>query len=198
MKLNFVLIDFESLQPTDLELLRGGSNKIKVFVGNNQAKFSAEIAMTIQKFGSDAEYIRIDGNGKNALDFHIAFYLGRVAKEHPDASFHIISKDTGFDPLIRHLNTQKISCQRIEEIANISPTKAAKPLSIAEKCNVVIDKLNKGKKNRPQKEKKLQSFINASFPAHLLDEDVKKIIEQLTKRKILKIADGKVQYELPS
>jgi hypothetical protein len=54
----------------------------------------------------------MDGNGTNALDFHIAYYIGRLAAKCPDAYFHIISKDTGFDPLIKHLKGQGISCQR--------------------------------------------------------------------------------------
>jgi len=50
--------------------------------------------------GERAEYVRISGNGSNALDFHIAFYIGQLAAHEPDAYFHIISKVTGFDPLI--------------------------------------------------------------------------------------------------
>ena len=56
------------------------------------------MAQTLQNFGADAEYIQIDGHGKNALDFHIAFYIGRLAMESLGAFFHIISGDTGFGP----------------------------------------------------------------------------------------------------
>ena len=50
------------------------------------------------------ELVRLTEPGKNALDFHIAYYLGQLALKEPDAFFHIVSKDTGFDPLIQHLN----------------------------------------------------------------------------------------------
>jgi len=197
MKLNFVLIDFESLQPKNLDLLRGGPNRIKIFVGANQAKLSSDIAMTIQTFGADAEYIRIDGNGKNALDFHIAFHLGRLAKEHPDSSFYVISHDGGFDPLIRHINAQKITCRRLESVEEMAPAKVNKPLSIGEKCDLIIAKLTKSKTNRPRKEKTLLSFINAQFAGNLAEDDVKKIVELLVKRQVTIIEANKVQYQLP-
>ncbi len=198
MKLNFVLVDFENVQPRNVGLLQGGPYKIKVFLGAHQAKISLDIARALQAFGPDAEYIQIDGNGSNALDFHIAYYIGRLAIENPGASFHIISKDTGFDPLIQHLKAQKIICQRFNSIADIFPDKAAKPVSILEKVDTVIDNLTKRKSAKPRTVKTLRSTINALFVKQLSDEELDKIIEQLTKRKAIKIVDGKVQYELPS
>jgi hypothetical protein len=53
-----------------------------------------------QKLGNQIEWIQINGNGKNALDFHIAFELGRLAQKEAKSFFHIISKDTGYDPLV--------------------------------------------------------------------------------------------------
>src|SRR4030065_289650 len=80
--------------------------------------------------GPEVEYIQIDGNGKNALDFHIAYYIGRLAAEIPDAYFHVISKDTGFDPLIKHLKAQKIVCRRSKSIADLPLAKILKSDSI--------------------------------------------------------------------
>jgi hypothetical protein len=72
MKTNFVLIDLENVQPKNISLLNGGPCKIKIFLGGNQAKFPVDMARALQIFGPDAEYIHIEGNGNNALDFHIA------------------------------------------------------------------------------------------------------------------------------
>ena len=38
---NFVLVDFENVQPKDIGLLKGGPFKIKVFLGPNQPKIAA-------------------------------------------------------------------------------------------------------------------------------------------------------------
>jgi hypothetical protein len=198
LKLNFVLVDFENVQPKNMGLLQGGEYKIKVFLGPRQAKISVDIARALQAFGPDAEYIQIDGHGSNALDFHIAYYIGRLASENPGASFHIISKDTGFDPLIQHLKTQKIACHRFNSIADIFPDKAAKSVSIVEKIDTVIDNLARRKTAKPQKVKTLRSTINALFLKQLSDAELDKFIELLTKRKVIKIVDDKVQYNLPS
>lgn len=50
-----------------------------------------EFANELQKLGSDAEYIRISGNGSNALDFHIAFTIGELSKADPNAYFHVVT-----------------------------------------------------------------------------------------------------------
>ncbi len=88
-----------------------------VFIGANQTKVPFEVAQAMQAMGSNAEYVKIAGNGSNALDFHIAFYIGQLAAADPTAFFHIISKDSGFDPLIAHLKIeQKIFAARENSI----------------------------------------------------------------------------------
>ena len=53
--------------------------------------------------GENGQYVKISGNGKNALDFHLAYYVGELATNDPEVYLHVISKDTGFDHLIKHL-----------------------------------------------------------------------------------------------
>ncbi|SKA15855.1 PIN domain-containing protein [Novilysobacter spongiicola] len=107
------LIDFENVQPTSIGLLKPGACRIHVFVGQSQKSVPVELSQALQPFGPDACYTRIAGNGKNALDFHIAFYIGCLAHEHPGARFTIVSKDGGFDPLVKHLGTLGIACKRV-------------------------------------------------------------------------------------
>lgn len=121
MSRTFVLVDFENVQPQNLGVLKAGPCQIKVFLGASQSKISLELARALQSFGSDAEYIQIVGSGSNALDFHIAFYIGRLAAEHPDAQFVIVSRDTGFDPLVKHLGTLGIACRRVKAITDVMP-----------------------------------------------------------------------------
>lgn len=124
MTTQYVLVDFENVQPRNVGLLRGGPFRIKVFVGASQSKVSFDTAQVLQSFGPDAEYIQIAGNGPNALDFHIAYYIGELSATHPDATFHIISKDTGFDPLLKHLKARGIDCKRSAAITDIPHIKA--------------------------------------------------------------------------
>lgn len=116
--------------------------QIKIFLGQSQSKLPLDLSLVLQPFGTDVEYIQISGNGPNAVDFHIAFYIGQLAQAHPDASFTIVSKDTGFDPLVKHLASLEISCKRIAAIATtgkatITPQAATKPTKPGVKKSVV-------------------------------------------------------------
>jgi hypothetical protein len=114
--LQFFLIDFENVQPTSIGSLPPDGCKLMLFLGQNQSKVPVALSRALQPFGTDVEYLQISGNGPNAVDFHIAFYIGRLAASHPDAKFTIVSKDTGFDPLVKHLASLKITCHRAASI----------------------------------------------------------------------------------
>jgi hypothetical protein len=190
----FVLVDFENVQPKDIGVLNGAF-KIKVFLGANQAKIPLEMARALQDFGSSAEYIQVDGSGRNALDFHIAYYIGRLAAENPDACFYLMSKDTGFDPLIRHLNAKNIFCQRFKSIADIHVAQTPPSVTASEKVAAIIDNLTRRKAAKPRTVKTLRSTIKALFGNQLMDEELDGLIEQLTKRGAIEVVDGKVHYE---
>lgn len=115
----FILIDFESVQPDDISSLDLNAFKIVVFVGANQHRISFDFASTMQPFGQSARYIKISGNGKNALDFHIAYYIGELSASDPGAEFYIISRDNGFNPLINHLSERGITVMRCETLLEL-------------------------------------------------------------------------------
>jgi hypothetical protein len=131
MKAHYVLVDFENVQPRNLGLLRGGGFRIKVFLGSQQGKLDVDFVRALQAFGEDAEYIPMGGSGKNALDFHLAYFLGKLSTEHPGAAFSIISRDTGFDPLVRYLKAQGIDCKRSAAVMDIPHLKSAAPAPAA-------------------------------------------------------------------
>ncbi len=125
MNTNFILIDFENVQPESLSAVEQAKFSVIVFVGASQTKVSFEIASALQQMGPNATYVKISGNGKNALDFHIAFWIGQLSSRFPAAAFHIISKDNGFDPLIAHLRERGISATRRPSISEIPQLKIA-------------------------------------------------------------------------
>lgn len=125
MRTNYVFIDFESVQPKSLEALAHDHFKVFLFVPANQSKLPFELAMSLQRLGARAECIKISESGRNALDFHIAYYIGRLAVEDSSAYFHIVSRDAGFDPLIRHLKSRKIFAGRVQTVADIPAVKLA-------------------------------------------------------------------------
>jgi PIN domain len=195
LKTDFVLVDFENIQPKDVASLNGGPYKIKVFLGAQQAKIPLAMARALQAFGPHAEYIQINGNGNNAVDFHIAYYIGRLAATAPDARFHVISKDTGFDPLLKHLTEQGISCQRLTSLAAVANVKRNRAVN-ADRLRALVDNLAKRKTAKPRTAKALRTTIQALFANELTEDEVDGLIEQLIGRGVIKISDSKVDYEV--
>ena len=97
--MNVILIDYESLQPAGLAGLQDEGVSVLVFVGAQQNRIPFEFADAMQRLGEKARYVKIGGTGRNALDFHLAFYLGELVHQDPDGVFRVVSKDSGFDPL---------------------------------------------------------------------------------------------------
>ena len=198
MKTNIVLIDYENVQPKNLSLLNQEHFLVLVFLGEHQTKVSFELAKMLQPLGNKADYIRIDGNGTNALDFHIAFYIGKLFKEYPNSFFHIISKDKGFDPLIRHLKSQKILCARSAKLEDMPLFRISEANTADDKLAAIIDNLKQRGSSKPRKEKTLLTTIQSLFRHKIVDqEEVKKLLDTLKARHLITIdANSNVSYKL--
>jgi len=193
-KTNYVLIDFENVQPESLDQLDHDYFKLLVFVGASQGKVSFDMAASLQRFGERMEYIKISGHGSNALDFHIAYYIGRLAAADPTAYFHIISKDTGFDPLIEHLRANKVFIHRATTIFDIPLVKISNSKSVAERIEIILGKLKQLKAAKPGTLKTLGSTIAALFQKKLSDKEVSRLIKEMTKKGHLTVSGTKITY----
>ena len=194
---NYVLIDYENVQPKNLELLSEHPFKVFVFVGQSLAKIPFDLADSMQLLGKDARYIRISGNAKDALDFHIAYYIGELAAKEPDAYFHIISKDKGFDPLIRHLKDRKIHVQREVDLGEIPLLQLSDTTSLDDKIAAIVKNLGGRGLSRPRKVKTLQNTINTLFAKKLEQAELNALVKELQKRKLIVVNQTNVNYKLP-
>lgn len=198
LRTNYVLIDYENVQPDTLAVLDKEHFKVIVFIGANQAKIPFELVSAIQRMGDRAEYIKIAGNGPNTLDFHIAFYIGQLATQEPQACFHIISKDTGFDPLIQHLKDRKILACRARGVADIAIVKAADSKSPDEKLSLILMNLQQRGAGRPRTVKSLSNTINSLFQGQLSEQELLSLLGELQKRSVVTIHDTRVSYAFPA
>lgn len=196
-RINYVLIDYESVQPNQLELLNRDDFIAYVFVGKSQTKLSFETVAAIQDLGARAKYVKISGTGPNALDFHIAFYIGQIGASDPDAFFHIISKDKGFDPLIEHLREQKIFSVRSETIGEIPIIRASISKTPRDRMNLVVDRL-KPSSARPKTLTTLRSSIDAIFQKQVGELEIQAVIDQMIKTGYVSVTNEKVAYSFPS
>jgi hypothetical protein len=194
MRRNVVLIDFESVQPDSIEALNHEHFRVLLFCGANQSKVPFEIAVILQKLGARAQYIKIAGAGPNALDFHIAYYIGKLAAEEPGAFFHIVSRDKGFDPLIQHLKAQKILLARSESIAEIPIIKNSAKKHPTERAAAFIAKLKEPKVTKPRTEKTMSSAIRAHFQPGIEEAEVAQILKAMVATGFISIEAGKIVY----
>ncbi|PWW03873.1 NYN domain-containing protein [Hoeflea marina] len=194
MKNNYILIDFENVQPGNLDILNGHNFKLVVFVGANQKTVPYEFATALQKLGENADYRKISGNGSNALDFHIAFYIGEFAATDANAYFHIISRDKGFDPLIAHLRERGIFALRHKDISEIPLLRVASAKTLDEKIDAVVSSLKSRGAARPRKLKTLAGTVNALFKKTLDQAEQDAMTRELIRRGHVLVQDQSVSY----
>jgi len=198
VRTNYVFIDYESVQPEDLSALKQDHFRVIVFVGAHQHKISIETATALQQMGANAEYVKISGSGTNALDFHIAFYIGQLAAREPESYFHIVSKDTGFDPLITHLKAKKLRALRIKKIGDIPLLKASGAESKPDRLEVILNDLRKRGAAKPRTVTTLTSTINALFLKQLSPDEIGALMKALQELGYVSISGNKVSYSLPA
>lgn len=197
MRTNVILVDYENVQPKDLGLLKEGPFKVKVFLGPTQSKVPVALASALQPLGSNAEYVELETAGNNALDFHIAYYIGILSSEDPAAFFHIISKDTGFDSLIQHLKGRKIFAQRSTCIADIPYFKPTLPEMPEAQIEIVVADLIRRKASKPRTQKTLLSTLHALFKKELSEQQLSQLFASLCSRGVVKVEGSKLSYCLP-
>lgn len=198
MRTNYVLIDYESVQPEDVSALKQDHFRVIVFVGARQTKIPFKTAAELQQMGSNAEYVKISGTGPNALDFHIAFYIGQFAEKDPEAYFYIVSKDAGFDPLLNHLKTRKLVALRVKTVRDIPLLKAGNPRSTADRIAVIVDDLHKRGAAKPRTVTTLTGTIGALFRKQLSPDEIGALLTALQARGYVSVVGNKVAYSLPT
>ncbi|WP_237718207.1 PIN domain-containing protein [Cupriavidus sp. BIS7] len=99
------MVDFENVQAVDLDRL-GDAARLTVFAGESQKKVPIGLAMGLHALGEKARWVRASGGGPNALDFHIAFELGRMVEAGERGPVIVLSRDKGFDPLLAWLGAE--------------------------------------------------------------------------------------------
>ena len=193
---HILFIDYENVHNIDLSILQEDDLDIKIFVGKSQNKIPIEVVQEAQKLGKAVEWVRIDGNGPNALDFHIAYYLGKLSQMNGKLEFIILSKDKGFDPLIRHVNHHNIACRRINSLLELSKTQQVFPLN--DNCmTAVLENLSKIAKNkRPRTRKTLKQHIKSLLRNKMSDQGIDKILDSLFVQKKLSEENNKLKYNL--
>lgn len=205
-----LLVDFENIQPTDLAGLPEDLNVV-IFVGANQKNIPLPLVASAQQLGSRVEWQKVAGEGRNALDFFIACHLGRVFERTPNTECFVLSRDKGFDPLLRQLNAAGLTCRRITSCSEIGMKSPAKNTAktelrtIARSTNLLADARyqralevlrNLEPRSRPRNRKRLAQVIAAVFQKKIGEKEVNRIIESLLAAGLVAETDSRIEYRL--
>jgi len=95
-----ILLDYENVQPTEVELrvMVPEATRVWVFHGPHQKQVEQRFA----SFGTGMTAVPISKTGKNALDFHLSFYMGYIASRNQQAKFVVVANDKGYEPMLEH------------------------------------------------------------------------------------------------
>ena len=95
-----ILLDYENVQPTEVELraMVPDATQVWVFHGPHQKHVEQRFA----SFGHGMTPVPISKTGKNALDFHLSFYMGYIASRNQRAKIVVVANDKGYGPMLEH------------------------------------------------------------------------------------------------
>lgn len=98
-----LLVDWENVQPkgTELKALVPQGTDVWLFHGPQQR---VDRSRHTGEYGDkQVTLVPSARAGKNSLDFHLTYYIGYISARQPDATFVVVSNDTGYDPLLEHV-----------------------------------------------------------------------------------------------
>ncbi len=193
-----LLVDLENVQTVNLAKVPEDA-EVMVFYGLTQKKLPEELVVQAQPLGSRLQWIKIAGQGPNALDFHIAYYLGKTLTERPQAHCAVLSKDKGFDPLIRHLHGLGHVCRRVASLKDAFPAQAAQEAKAAAATPPdgyarLVTLLRKDKA-RPIKRKGLEAKAKSWFPK-LGSAEQLELVQRLFDEKLVAEAGTALTFRL--
>ncbi len=195
-------IDYENVQHVDLNRLDQRDLKVWLFTGVGQSKIPIDLAKSIQSLGGKLRWITIDGSGPNALDFHIAYYLGVHSTQNPKDEYFLLSKDKGFDPLISHVNKNNTRCRRITNTAELQSTQrvAAKVKRMPDSDGVytkVVTNLGKIEPSkRPRSRKTLRQYVRTLAGKSPSEQRLDQLVQQLFGSGVIAESNGRLTYQL--
>ncbi|STZ51638.1 PIN domain-containing protein [Neisseria dentiae] len=113
-----LLIDFENVQPQNLDKLPPDDTHIWLFLGVVHKMLPVSLVKSLLRFGERTHLVHLQKTGKNALDFYLSYYLGQITASDPNAQIGILSRDGGYDILVEHI-LESQHAQGIVRLANI-------------------------------------------------------------------------------
>lgn len=192
----YIFIDYENVGETDLSRVVGKPVQVFMIVGTKQSKLPTSLFLFTQSHPEQIRIIQTPVEGRNALDFVLTFELGRLFAADPEGNFYIVSKDNGFNSVVRHLKAEKRLVARYGHISEIPALRTPDKRLPDKRLLSLKAELSDATKGRPRTRQKLENKIKSTFGNVIEPEFVEKIIKDLVRSGILAFgANDKVEYK---
>lgn len=191
-RINYIFIDFENVQETDLDRIANKPVKVVVVLGERHKKLPVEFTKKLLKYADRVQLVETGRDGKNALDLVLAVYVGEAKNADPDGYFHIISKDKDFDALIGHLKDNDVHAARHAAFNEIPVL-----MNNAERVASILERFKSKQFTRATKRVTLESQVQSLFGKILSQTDLDETIKTLIAKKAIEIKpDGAIVYKV--
>ncbi|HVN95634.1 MAG TPA: PIN domain-containing protein [Syntrophorhabdaceae bacterium] len=191
-----ILVDFENIQKLDFEHIDTTNTDILIFVGRSQTKIPFQLVEKAQGFGERLKWLKIAGDGKNNLDFHLAFELGRLVEQwNNQVELIILSKDSGYDSLIRYVNDIGVQTKRIANPAELSDS--TKQLPTSNFTGTIVANLRKiNVQKLPRTRTTLKKHIASLLRDKANSAEIDLIIEEMFVKGLLTLTNNRLKYSM--
>jgi hypothetical protein len=188
----YIFIDYENVSESDLSRVSGKPVRVFMILGTRHKKLPTSLFLFAQDHPEQLRIIQTPVDGRNALDFVLTLELGRSFASDPAGYFHIVSKDTDFDSVIRHLKSETKLIARHASLAEIPALRTTE-----ERIARIKDELADETKSRPSTRKTLENKIQSAFENKAEPEFIEKTIKSLIQAGLLDFTEtDKILYKV--
>jgi hypothetical protein len=210
---SLLLVDYENVGKVELTAIPAHVH-VPFFFGASQRSVPTDFMKAALRLRERFVPIDIEGQGTNALDFHIAYYLGEFLAADPESTCVILSKDKGFDPLVKHLQGRGFKVRRVSSIAEAFPdsapttvrvvtsrvpkrtTEKAAPGPAASWEVALIWLRGMQARVRPRKRKGLIAHLHSHFGDKVAESELQVLVDRLIMEKKISEVNGVLAYHL--
>lgn len=207
---SLLFVDYENVgKALDLNAIPEGM-RVLIFIGALQKSVPTELMRVAHRMGPRFLPIDIEGQGKNALDFHVAYYLGEHLAANPHTDCIVLSKDKGFDLLIKHLKQRGFKVRRADSMTQAFPSAVPKavakkpaptPKNAAGRTAPPLDQAiawlrSMQARARPRKRSGLIAHLRNRFKENLPGNEIEQLVDAMIAKKVISETDRKLAYNL--
>jgi len=108
--MSIYLIDYENTSVSGLDGISSlcENDSIYIFYSENADRLTFGLHRRLSECKAKVNYMKVETETKNSLDFQLVSYLGFLINENKDATYFIVSKDKGFGSVSKFWIKRKI------------------------------------------------------------------------------------------